>query len=113
MPKNLGTSDSASQIASLAPETVPEVIDPANEEQREKLLARFTPLFSGTGGIDSWLRKGTPQRVVDGLDHLDATPLPREQLNQLLFLSHEPALSEGFFQYYWLGVPPHPYDVRK
>lgn len=35
-------------------------------------------------------------------------------LNQLLHRASEAGMSEGFFRYYFLSVPPrHPYDVRK
>jgi hypothetical protein len=35
------------------------------------------------------------------------------QLNQLLLLGHEMGVSPGFFSYYWLEGPAHPYDVTK
>ena len=38
-----------------------------------------------------------------------------EQLNQLLLLSHEAGLSEGFFDFYWLQEPDegkHPFNVK-
>ncbi len=75
------------------------------------MLEQFHPLFSGSGGIDSWLRDGTPQAVIDRLHQLSTNPLTREQLNQLLVLSHEAGMSRGFFDYYWLTVPAHPYNV--
>jgi hypothetical protein len=93
------------------PEAAPEVIDPADEGQRLALLNFFSPLFSGTGGIDSWLHDGVPQTVIDRLNSVDAVPLTREQLNQLLVLSHEAGLGAGFFSYYWLSAPAHTYDV--
>jgi hypothetical protein len=93
------------------PEDVPEVIDPVDEHARESLLAQFHPLFSGSGGIDSWLRGGTPRTVVERLEQLGDTALTREQLNQLLVLSHEASMSKGFFEYYWLTIPDHTYAV--
>lgn len=95
-----------------APEAPPEVVDPADEDQRLALVAFFDPLFSGTGGIDSWLHDGVPQTVIDRLNSVDRFPLTREQLNQLLVLSHEAGLGAGFFHYYWLSAPAHTYDVR-
>lgn len=103
---------SSALSAEPAPEAVPEVIDPADERQRATLLADFHPLFSGGGGIDSWLRDGTPQTVIDRLGQLPTQPLTREQLNQLLVLSHEAGLSHGFFAYYWLTIPEHAYNVQ-
>src|SRR6266496_469723 len=75
------------------------------------IRAYFEPLFAGTGGIDSWLGEGTPQEVFDRLVRLSQEPLSRSQLGQLLILSHEAGLSEGFFSYYWLSAPQHTYDV--
>ncbi|HWI94503.1 MAG TPA: hypothetical protein VNS60_00365 [Solirubrobacterales bacterium] len=95
-----------------APEAPPEVIDPANERQRLELLEFFHPLFSGTGGIDSWLHDGVPQTVIARLNSVNEEPLTREQLNQLLVLSHEAGLGTGFFKYYWLEAPAHTYEVR-
>jgi hypothetical protein len=89
-------------------------IDPANEAARRSLLDRFAPLFAGSGGIDSWLGTTTPQAVVERLGRLSgADPLSREQLNQLLVLSHEAEMSRGFFRYYWLHTPEHPYNITE
>jgi hypothetical protein len=84
-----------------------------DEAERQALLDQFRPLFSGSGGIDSWLREATPQTVVERLGRLSADPLTREQLNQLLVLSHEAGMSRGFFEYYWLSAPEHPYDIKR
>ena len=79
------------------------------------IIERFS-LFSGTeGGIESWLTPDTDPRIFRRLLEIDSHPLSRSQLNQLLLLGHEAALSEGFFRYYWLYVPPpheHPYNVE-
>ena len=88
-------------------------LDPAREEQRLALLAQFQPLFAGTGGIDSWLHEDTPQTVLDRMASIAREPLTREQLNQLLVLSHEAGVSAGFYEYYWLTIPAHPYDVTR
>jgi len=80
---------------------------------QEEICAKFAPLFAGTGGIDSWLTTDTPDEVFERIAKLPAEPLTRVQLNQLLILSHEAGLSDGFFTYYWSSAPPtHPYDVR-
>jgi len=81
---------------------------------KAELLARFQPLFAGTGGIDSWLCEQTPDEIFARLSELQSEPLTQASLNQLLTLNHEAAVSRGFFQYYWLEVPSgHPYDVTK
>src|SRR5581483_2852520 len=78
----------------------------------DEIRKYFHPLFAGSGGIDSWLNEETPKRVFDRLASLDDQPLTRGQLNQLLVLSHEAGMSDGFFRYYWLAAPDHPYEVR-
>lgn len=92
----------------------PEALEPAEITRRDAMRDRFAPLFSGAGGIDSWLGDNTPQSVFDRLEQLDGgDPLTRELLNQLLVLSHEAGLSAGFFTYYWLAAPSHSFDVRR
>lgn len=87
--------------------------EPASSESIRSLRDFFAPLFAGTGGIDSWLGPDTPSEVVDRLLSLDSQPLPLAQLNQLLVLSQEGGITEGFFRYYWIEAPEnHPYSVR-
>lgn len=77
----------------------------------EELRQHFHPLFANTGGIDSWIGPDTPDLVVARLCQLDQAPLSFAVLNQLLLLGHEAGASEGFFHYYWLSAPKHPYTV--
>jgi hypothetical protein len=81
--------------------------------ENDEIRKLFHPLFAGSGGIDSWLGDHTPANVFDRLREVDRNPLSRTQLNQLLVLSHEAGLSVGFFTYYWLETPDHPYDVTR
>jgi hypothetical protein len=80
-----------------------------------EIIDRFA-LFAGTdGGIESWLTPKTDPRIFDRLKVIDTDPLGRSQLNQLLLLGHEAALSDGFFRYYWLHTPAtqtHPYRLE-
>ena len=70
---------------------------------------RHLTLFTGgTGGIDSWLTGDHADTVIARLDRISADPLSCSQLNQLLALSHQAEVSEGFFRYYWLSEPKHP-----
>ncbi len=84
----------------------------SEQDLRERLA-----IFDGnTGGIETWLTASAPPVVFETLAHIDESPMTRATLNQLLLLSHEAAMSEGFFRYYWETVPTagaHPYDVRK
>lgn len=79
-----------------------------------EIIDRFA-LFAGTdGGIESWLTPKTDLRIFERLKKIDSEPIGRSQLNQLLLLGHEAALSDGFFRYYWLRTPAtnsHPYRL--
>lgn len=75
-------------------------------------------LFRGNGaGIESWISDKTPDDVLVRLAQIDSDPISIAQLNQLLILSHEAGISEGFFKYYWQSGKSlhltHPYDVTK
>ena len=84
-------------------------IDTDTTDARSR-LALFT---GGTGGIDSWLTGEYADTVITRLERLSMEPLSCSQLNQLLALSHQAEVSEGFFRYYWLSEPKHPYDVTR
>lgn len=79
---------------------------------KAEIQKRFE-LFAGTtGGIDGWLAQAKDETVFERLGQLDKQPLSLVQLNQLLVLSHEGGVSDGYFRYYWLKAPPlHTYDV--
>lgn len=112
---SIDTTESAPSGSTLFGQPVPESVEAADEDRfraRRELRVFFAPLFGDTGGIDSWLDEDTPQEVFERLYRIDAEPLSRVQLNQLLVLSSEAGVSDGFFTYYWLSAPEHPYDVR-
>jgi len=76
--------------------------------ENQKLLDLFS------FGFDHWLVQKGPEEVFDRIRSIDANPIGRAQLNQLLHLCHEPGVSDGFFRYYWLSSPKyHPYEVDK
>jgi hypothetical protein len=79
---------------------------------RTEILERLALMTGTTGGIDSWAVPSAPEELFERLGRIDIDPLSCAQLNQLLLLSHEAGVSEGFFAYYWLTVPEHAYDVR-
>jgi hypothetical protein len=76
-------------------------------------------IFRGNGaGIESWISDTTPRLVIERLNEIDAKPISLAQLNQLLILSHEAGVSEGFFRYYWLSAGTalakvHPYNITR
>ncbi len=79
---------------------------------KQEILDKFE-LFSGEkDGIEHWINPNdTPEKIFNRLSEIDNKPLSKEELNQLLILSHEAGVSDGFFEYYWLNAPFHPYDV--
>lgn len=81
-------------------------------DSKNKILSMFELFSGGTGGIDSWIVPTYSDEVSNRLADIDNTPLSCQQLNQLLILSHEAGVSDGFFHYYWLSTPDHPYDVK-
>jgi hypothetical protein len=81
--------------------------------EKAEIIKTFQPFFAGTGGIDSWLSEKTPEEVFERLARIPKDNLSHAELNQLLTFSHEAAVTEDFFRYYWLQAPEHPYDVRR
>lgn len=56
----------------------------------------------------------TGQKMVARLMRMPDEPLTRTHLNQLLHLSHEAGISDGFFRYYFLEEPAeHPYPIDR
>uniref|UniRef100_Q07TU6 Uncharacterized protein n=1 Tax=Rhodopseudomonas palustris (strain BisA53) TaxID=316055 RepID=Q07TU6_RHOP5 len=83
----------------------------------EDIIREFA-LFRGNGpGIESWITDKTPIGVLERLAQIADTSISLAQLNQLLILSHEAGVSDGFFAYYWKSGKTlhrvHPYDVTK
>jgi hypothetical protein len=82
------TSGAPPLFGGSIPESAEAVAEDLSRSQ-ERLREFFSPLFANTAGIDRWLDEATPNRVFDRLYALDAEPLSRAQLNQLLVLSSE------------------------
>lgn len=83
----------------------------------EEIIKEFE-LFRGNGpGIESWISEKTPKGILERLAQIADTSISLAQLNQLLILSHEAGVSDGFFAYYWKSGKAlhqvHPYDVTK
>jgi hypothetical protein len=56
-------------------------------------------------GVGAWFAEKAPPEVKAHLGQLEKSPIGRSQLNQFLHLCHEPGVSAGFFEYYWVSVP--------
>ncbi len=85
---------------------------PASKSARNAVLKRFGLFAGGGSGIDGWLGPDTPEATFHRLGRIRVEPLTVAQLNQLLALAHAAPMSEGFFRYYWLSCPPHPWDIE-
>ena len=84
----------------------------ALETAKVQILTRFGLLFHGHEDIEGWLSDETPSVTFERLSQVPIRPMTVEQLNQLLTLGHAPPMSSGFFTYYWLSRPEHPYDLE-
>ena len=76
----------------------------------------FDPVFdsqvlTGEGSLTKWLQDGFHPLVTSRLAQLNGEPLTKVQFNQLLVLSQDASVSDGFFEYYWRQQGPHTYDV--
>lgn len=79
---------------------------------RTELIAKFAHLTTGNRGLESFVCESTDELVIERLRKLEIEPLTKVQLNQLLGLSHEVGVSDGFFSFYWTAAyqsvtPPH------
>jgi hypothetical protein len=76
------------------------------------ILKYFEGLSYETSAFEGWLSKKGHSHVFTRLSNIESDPLSKVQLNQLLVLSLDAGVSDGFYQYYWLSVPDrHPYNV--
>lgn len=82
-------------------------------DRKTHILDSFQVFYADIGGIVGWLGPKAPNELWERLARIDSDHLTRAQLVQLLLLSHEGALSNGFFRYYWLTAPSHPYAVEE
>ena len=83
---------------------------------KDKLIEEFKIFATGNQGIENFISEKTDKKIIDRLLKLkeENKPLSNVQLNQLLVLSQEPAVSDGFLDYYWYSCPDkHPYNVTK
>ncbi len=108
-PNRTTEESAATDVARAASARPPEAVEVPRA--RDQITERFSSLFARSGGIDSWLDEETPDVVFARLAEIETQPLTRAELNQLLVLSHEAGLSDGFFRYYWLSSHDHTYDV--
>jgi len=75
------------------------------------ILARFGTLTTANGGIESLLVPHDDNVSKHFLNLGSGTSLSKVQLNQLLGLRRERAMSDDFFDYYWLKEPSLPYKL--
>ncbi len=83
-----------------------------SKSAKAAILKKFSLFAGSAGGIDAWLGEHSPEATFRRLDRLGVEPLTLAQLNQLLALAHSAPLSEGFFRYYWLSCPRHPWGLE-
>jgi hypothetical protein len=79
-----------------------------DKEQLNSVLGQYA--FKGSI-IERWLGLEAHDQIYLRISEINDRPLSHVELNQLLLLSHEAAVSDAFFRYYWLDKPDHPYDL--
>ena len=80
---------------------------------RTQLIADYGVFRFGEMGIGAFVGPRMHDEVFERLRSLGEAPITKVQLNQLLVLSRAGSISDGFFRYYWLTSPSHPYDVSR
>lgn len=80
---------------------------------KEDLAREYECFRFGADGLGHFVHEQMEDEVFHCLSRLDQTPLTKVQLNQILVLSNAGSMSDGFFKYYWLEKPEHPYDVTR
>jgi hypothetical protein len=78
-----------------------------------ELVERFKRFTTENGGIESFVTKDADPIIIDRLHKIDADPLTKVQLNQLLGLSREIGVSDAFFSYYWCSDRSSVYDPKQ
>lgn len=79
----------------------------------EQLLRFCSKFFSNSTGIEGFINKESNPLILNRLNELNQNPLTYVQLNQMLSIGLIPAVSDGFYNYYWLTIPDkHIYNVR-
>jgi len=81
--------------------------------EKTQIIEFFRNLSYEARGLEGWLGASGHPEVFERLGNIEDDPLSKVQLNQLLLLSLECGVSDDFFRYYWLDVPPHTYDLTK
>jgi hypothetical protein len=70
------------------------------------LILREMEFFRGNGeGIETWFSENISEVAANVLANCEKQPISLEVLNQILILSHEGGMSEGFFWFYFLSDP--------
>jgi hypothetical protein len=78
---------------------------------KESLIQAFSLFTTGNLGIESFVTPASHEAIFQRLCSLDSEPLSKVQFNQLLGLSKEKGVSDGFFDYYWLRYPATVCDI--
>ncbi len=83
---------------------------------KEKIVEMFSDIMNDSGKgatIYSFITKkyGT-EYLFEKLSMIDVKPITKVQLDQLLNLQKIGGVSDGFFRFYWLGMPKdHFYNI--
>ncbi|WP_395738744.1 hypothetical protein [Prosthecobacter sp.] len=77
----------------------------------DKLIDKFAVFRTNNPGIENFISPDADRLLLERVSSIDSDPLSKVQLNQLLGLRMERAVSDGFFTYYWNAQPRAPYKL--
>jgi hypothetical protein len=80
---------------------------------KEELISEYSLFQFGSSGIGALVSPSMSETAYEWISGLDSHSISKVQLNQLLVLAKTGSMSDGFFRYYWLSSPTHPYDVKR
>jgi len=83
--------------------------------KKKQIIDAFNTLCcSANRGFEAFLTEKTDAIILERIELIEENPLTYVQLNQLFSFANIPAVSDGFFQYYWASKTlRHPYDITR
>ena len=87
------------------------------EEERmdkEKIIEYFSDIMCEKSDVCGFISMNSSDHLFQALENLESKPLSKVQFDQLLSLQHLKCMSDDFFRFYWLQMPPkHFYRIGK
>lgn len=86
-----------------------------NSAEIRAVIETYKKFFNSNSiGFESFITENTDDIILERISKIENEPLTYVQLNQLLSFGKVSAISDGFYQYYWMiSTLLHPYDITK